>query len=398
MNVRINSSMPDNTIANITVLFSLSMSIRKWQAMGIFEKEMIIFSHYLKQGLAKEVSLFTYDKDDIELIDRAMQEGTIPNGFRVILAPAFVRNKLGAILYSIIGPLWHRQHFSVTGAVYSHQASGAWTGLISKFFYRRHFVYRYGHSLWRRHLDRRQIHRLALSWPLDRILSRFADYSLVCTKRDFDYAGQRSNSMVCPNFIDEATLPTTVNNSWVERENRAVFVGRLVSFKNLFALIEACARKNMPLDIIGGGPLEAQLRNFALGLGADCTFLGVLDNQDIQARLPTYSIFFLVSTYEGMPKSLLEGLACGCLCIVSPHYGCTEIVQDDVNGLVCRGYEVDDICDAIDRAKTARSASLTTQAKQDITQHYSLNRVIEIHRLAYAAASGVMRHSMSEQS
>lgn len=295
MNVDIRPSVERSSMADVTVLFSLSMSIRRWQAMGIFEKEMIIFSQYLSHGLAKQVSLFTYHRGDVELIEQAKKDGLVLAGVRVIKAPTFTNNKLGAVVYSLLGPLLHRHHFSTTNAVISHQSSGAWTGLICKILYGRHFVYRYGHSLWRRHLDRRQFHRLLLSWPLDRILTLFASYSLVCTQRDFDYAGQRSNSMVCPNFIDQSLLPTSIKVPWFERESRAVFVGRLVSFKNLFALIEACARNNLPLDIIGGGPLQEELRLHAEDLGADCRFLGVLKNHHIQQRLPRYSLFQFAS-------------------------------------------------------------------------------------------------------
>jgi len=383
MNIGMENRVAGETMLDVTLLFSLSMSIHKWQVMGIFEKEMIIFSQYLQRGLAKQVSLFTYDTRDEELIRIAIKSRVIPPGFKVIRAPKFARNKLGAIIYSLIGPIWHRRHFSITRAVYSHQSSGAWTGLICKILYGRHFVYRYGHSLWRRHLDRHQFHRLILSWPLDRILSRFADYSLVCTERDYEYAGRQPNSSVCPNFIDVSTLPETVSKPWLQRKQRAVFVGRLVSFKNLFALIEACARKKLPLDIIGGGPLDGELREFARQLNSDCRFLGVLENREIRTRLPSYALFFLVSTYEGMPKSLLEGLASGCLCLVSPHYGCTEIVQDNINGVVCSGYSVDDICEAIDKALSDQTTNLTDQAQRDIDRHYSLSRVIEIHRNAY---------------
>lgn len=94
-----------------------------------------------------------------------------------------------------------------------------------------------------------------------------------------------------------------------------------------------------------------------------------------------------------MPKSLLEGLASGCLCIVSPHYGCTEIVKDRINGVVCHGYQADDICEAIERAKHAPSAELPLRAQRDISLHYSLARVTEIHRKAYSAARVLIEHS-----
>jgi len=370
-------------IERITILFSLSMSIKKWQAMGIFEKEMVIFSEYLRHGVAKKVSLFTYDSDDVVLLDQAKENGLIDQCIDVIPAPRIARNKLGAIIYSLLGPLLQRQHFNMTTAVYSHQSSGAWTGLISKFIYGHRFVYRYGHSLWRRHLDRRQYHRLMLSWPLDQLLTRCSDYALVSTKRDQIASGRVQGISVCPNFIDTGRLPIVTHRQWLNRESRAVYVGRLVHFKNLHNLIEACAHKNLPLDIYGSGPLEQSLKEHARALGGDCQFKGLVNNITVRQALPRYRFFFLVSTYEGMPKSLLEGMASGCLCVVSPHYGCTEIIDHAYNGLVCDNYSVGAISQAIDLARGSDGFAFAAQGQQDVLTRYSLDYVVSVHRAAY---------------
>ena len=370
-------------IGNITIIFSLSMSIKKWQTMGIFEKEMIIFSGYLRRGVAKTVTLFTYDSNDAELLKQAKKRGLVDQNISIVVAPKFAQYKAGAILYSLIAPILQRQHFTRTNAVYSHQSSGAWTGLIVKFLYGKRFVYRYGHSLWRRHLDRKQYHRLILSWPLDRLLTRYSDHALVSTKRDYSTAGRQNGITVCPNFIDTQYLQTLTSSHWAQRQNRAIYIGRLMPFKNLFNLIEACAAANLPLDIYGTGPLEQELKDFAKTKGGDCQFMGVVNNTEVRKALLDYQIFFLVSTYEGMPKSLLEGLASGCLCIVSPHYGCTEIITDKYNGLVCDDYSVQSIINTIGFARESNAFSIAAQGQQEILTRYSLDSVIDIHKAAY---------------
>lgn len=374
-------------IAHITIIFSLSMSVKKWQKMGIFEKEMLLFSKYIERGVTKQVSLFTYDSSDVELINQAISQGKVNPAIKVIKAPAFAANKFGAIVYSLIGPIIQRRHFRSSATVITHQGSGAWAGLVCKLLFSNRFVYRYGHSLWRRHLDRRQYHRLLFSWPVDKILNASADYSLICTKQDFIAAGQRQNSALCPNFIDTTEIPLIDDKSdfqrqWNGRKERAIYVGRLVSFKNLFNLIEACANSDLPLDIYGGGPLENELKQFAKNLGSDCVFKGVTDNNTIRKELTNYKYYFLVSTYEGMPKSLLEGMVSGCLCIVSPHYGCTEVIEHKNNGIVSADYSMPAITDAISFAKNNDCFELIQRARLDVEELYSLNKVIDLHRVA----------------
>ena len=366
----------------VLVIFSLGMSLTRWKEMGLLQKEKIIFSQYLKSNLASHVILFTYDSNDLGLLDEEQQRGNFLSSIEVIPAPKWAKNTIGKIIYSLIAPLLKREYFKSAHVLINIQTSGAWTGLIAQLLLRKRFVYRYGHSLWRRHLDRKQFCRFLLSWTVDRLLTRTASYSLVCTDRDYRYANKATNINVCPNFIDTANIERQLESVWELRLERGVFVGRLMPFKNLLNLISACAVCNLPLDIIGDGALREQLIEHAKKVGADCRFLGLIPNEEIRIKLLEYKYFFLVSRHEGMPKALLEGMISSCVCIVSPHYGCTEIIDDKKNGLIATGYTTDAIVMTINKARSINKFRLASAAHEKVITNYSLNNVLSIHSKA----------------
>ena len=366
----------------VLIIFSLGMSLTRWKQMGIFEKEMVMFSSYISKDIADRILLFTYDNADLELLAKAQLEGKISPLIQLIPAPKWVENKLGTILYSMIAPLLKKHYFLTANTLINTQTSGAWTGLIAQYLLKKRFVYRYGHSLWRRHLDRKQYTRLVFSWILDRLLTRFSNYSLVCTNQDYLYANKAKNIHVCPNFIDTKYIVKQPRLQWDLRQERGVFVGRLKPVKNLYNLISACAACNLPIDVIGDGELREELKNHAEKVGADCRFLGVLSNEKIRTVLPTYKFFFLVSDYESMPKALLEGMISGCTCIVSPHYGCAEIIDNETNGLIADGFTKDAIAATINKAKQLDRFNLGCAALEKVISKYSLTYVLSVHRKA----------------
>ncbi len=364
----------------IVVLFSLGMSAIRWQEMGIFEKEKILSEAYLKHGLASRVVWLSYHPGDPEFVARLQAEGKLEAAIEVLPAPSWGTHKLGRVIYSLTAPWYHRKALRQATAIINNQTSGCWTGLIARALLGSRFVYRYGHSLWRRHLDRGQYGRLALSWPMDRLALAVADHTLVCTRSDAHHARSAKTLSLCPNFIDtdSLALPPPIQT----RQERGIYVGRLMPFKNLFNLISACAAEKLPLDIYGDGPLATELQLHAQALQADVRFFGVRTNSEVRRQMLQCRYHFLVSNYEAMPKALLEGMAAGCVCLVSPNYGCAEIIDDGENGLVASGFELEDLRRLIRRARTFDTQRLSDGALAKVVKQYSLNRVVELHRFA----------------
>jgi glycosyltransferase involved in cell wall biosynthesis len=98
-----------------------------------------------------------------------------------------------------------------------------------------------------------------------------------------------------------------------------VFCGRLVPNKGLFLLLEAVKilKKNHPqmvLAVIGKGPLEASLKQYACEhqIDAQIQWCGWLPSSDALAQVYRQSkVLVCPSFHEGGPRVTLEALACG---------------------------------------------------------------------------------------
>lgn len=111
-------------------------------------------------------------------------------------------------------------------------------------------------------------------------------------------------------------------------------VGRLEAVKNHQLLIEAVGQvESAHCLIVGSGPLEVQLKKFAVQQGV-CDrvhFLGKRD--DIYSLMQAANAFIMSSDYEGLPITILEALESR-LPVISTNVGAISEVVNQENGLL----------------------------------------------------------------
>jgi glycosyltransferase involved in cell wall biosynthesis len=124
-----------------------------------------------------------------------------------------------------------------------------------------------------------------------------------------------------------------------------LFVGRLLSNKNVDVLLEALAllrqRDRRPRAVIvGDGPERSTLEalSASLGLQDQVRFAGAVDTLgDVYALMKSATVFALPSTREGFGITVLEALACGAVVVTSDHPDnqARLLVDHQVDGWVC---------------------------------------------------------------
>ena len=124
----------------------------------------------------------------------------------------------------------------------------------------------------------------------------------------------------------------------VEREFDVVSLSRLVNWKRIDVLIEACAIANLKLAIAGEGPEELRLRNLATQTNGNITFLGHLDSESATQLLRKSNIFVLISDYEGLSFALIEAMMLGKKILVSDTPGNAAVITNNVEGFVTSNY------------------------------------------------------------
>jgi glycosyltransferase involved in cell wall biosynthesis len=119
---------------------------------------------------------------------------------------------------------------------------------------------------------------------------------------------------------------------------RFVFMGRLVDWKRVDLLLEACALLRghaFSLDVLGDGPLRAALeaQTKALELSERVTFHGMLPQQRCSELLADSDALVLPSLRECGGAVVLEAMACG-LPVVATNWGGPADYLDTQTGIL----------------------------------------------------------------
>lgn len=175
-----------------------------------------------------------------------------------------------------------------------------------------------------------------------------------------------------------------------------LFVGRLVYYKGVDVLVEAMASVDADLVIIGGGPLEARLREriSALGIAERTLMLPSLPRDELAAWFAAADVFCLpsVARSEAFGLVQLEAHAAGTP-VVSTRLttGVPFVNQDGVTGLTVAPGDIAGLADALrtlvdDGALRER---LGRQARERARSDFTVDRMVAQTLAVYDEAMGV---------
>lgn len=131
-----------------------------------------------------------------------------------------------------------------------------------------------------------------------------------------------------------------------------ICVARLSPVKRIDVLLESLAllaksRTDWTCTIIGGGPLEKELKETAqaLGLSRCVRFTGHIEH--VHSYMETADLAVLSSDKEGLPLSLIEAMVCGLPCVVTDVGGNREIVKHGATGIIVEAGSPKQLADGI---------------------------------------------------
>lgn len=184
---------------------------------------------------------------------------------------------------------------------------------------------------------------------------------------------------------------------------RLLYVGRLDRSKGVLdlpAIDRILSRSGIAVEwtIIGPGPAAAEVTAL-WGNAPHVTYQGRRSLSQVSEEYFKHDILVLPSRAEGLPVVLLEGMARGCVPVVSDlPSGIPEIVENGVTGFrVCPG-DVDGFATAIASLDADRSAlrSMSDEAAARIeSSHNIMDRAPQYQRAITAATELTPRWSQS---
>lgn len=143
-----------------------------------------------------------------------------------------------------------------------------------------------------------------------------------------------------------------------ENERIILSAGRLVPWKGFEALMEVVSTlpNGYTLAIAGAGPDEEKLQKKALDLSVSnrVRFLGQIPKEQMSLWLSASDVFVLNTKYEGLSHMILEAFSADIPVVTTPVGGNTELVVNEITGLLVAPDAVPQFSSAITKIVTDR--------------------------------------------
>lgn len=376
---------------NLVVFFTRGISLSKLYSSKLIYREFLIYQRLLDDRVFDSITFITYGKYCAHLYDTLLEEGLIHPSFEFKYYPSwFPRfSFISSFLYSILAPFLHHASLRKSSFIKTNQISGAIPALLSSFIYQKPLFVRSGYLL-SRITSKQYKHnplRILFSYTLEYISLLSASISSVSNPYDQSYIKRnyilpsRKIPILLPNYVDTSLFHPTA--SVYNRRHRVITVSRLSPEKNLLNLIQACHNLDIGLDIIGDGEQKYLIQNLITDQRLDVTILPPVPNTQLPSILNEYKYFALVSLWEGLPKSLIEALACGNICIGTKTTGITELITDSLTGFLSFGFDSSSISMAFNNSFSSDLDSISKNASNFIHSNYSLDHISKLESSFY---------------
>ena len=164
------------------------------------------------------------------------------------------------------------------------------------------------------------------------------------------------------------------------RKFRFLLIARMLRDKGVGEYVEAARliRARWPmaeccllgfLDVMNPAAISRAQMQAWVGEG-DVNYLGVSD--DVRTEIALADCIVLPSYREGTPRTLLEAAAMGRPIITTDAVGCREVVDDGVNGYLCKVRDAGDLA-----AKMEQMLSLSPEQRSEMVQRGRAKMVAE---------------------
>jgi glycosyltransferase involved in cell wall biosynthesis len=151
---------------------------------------------------------------------------------------------------------------------------------------------------------------------------------------------------------------------------RLLYVGRISKEKDLDVLAQAYRRLRdeglaIQLYLVGDGPYLQALNSTLL---PDAVFTGYLRGKELATAYASADVFVFPSTTDTFGNAVIEAQASGIPVIVSDTGGPKELVESNVNGVITKSHDVEDLVRAIRELVTNpnKRHHMSCQARQAV--------------------------------
>ena len=183
-------------------------------------------------------------------------------------------------------------------------------------------------------------------------------------------------------------IPASIEDRGNQEIIHIISIGRLVKQKGVQHAIHALAglernqRDKTHLNIVGDGPYLSNLKTLCqeLELEDNVTFHGRLTGQTLVDMYQKCSVHLMPTTsHEGLPLTILEGMAYGLATIASKIGGIPTAISDRHDGILISPGNVKDLTSELTELikNDEYRANTGSAARKVAEQHYSMQKMVD---------------------
>jgi len=204
------------------------------------------------------------------------------------------------------------------------------------------------------------------------------------SKSDLLRAGCRRPICVIPNGI--ALADYLLDKKTARIRHQAVFVGRLVFYKNLDVIFHALEKvirrvRDAQLIIVGDGEMRCNWQRLVhqLGLSQHVEFRGRVPHEVKVGLLRESAFLVLPSMVEGFGIVVLEAFACGRPVIASSIGALKELITEGVDGYLINPSSVEEWTDRMIRlfADPQLASEMGEKGRRKLIVNYSMKHILK---------------------
>jgi len=212
---------------------------------------------------------------------------------------------------------------------------------------------------------------------------KWADAITVISKEAFDhYTNLGYNVFQVPNAIDTLSLETNVDKRY---SKQIIFAGRLSHEKGIDSLISILKKltDDIHLIILGTGPEEEKINDLVKNHN-NIHFFGYQNKSQTISLIRGSDILIQPSLHEGISSTILEAMACKTAIIASDVGGNSELIENNVNGIIIKPHNIDSFVEHINNLfHNKKLRKLLVDNALKTVEEYNWNKVGSLYLNVY---------------
>jgi glycosyltransferase involved in cell wall biosynthesis len=210
--------------------------------------------------------------------------------------------------------------------------------------------------------------------------------------------GKYPRMFVFPEFVPISTIAAAANPAENPRARYIYFLGHPFDRKGVDLLLKAfqeiaAKHPDVSLNIVGHCPDLTPYQKLANN-SSRVTFRPGVFHKEAMELMENCTVFCLPSRLEGVPRVIMEAMACKRPVVASRIHGIPTLIEHGKTGLLFESEDVDGLAAQLDRVLSDRdfARQLGSSAHRFIIDRFSEKRYVEFFRNMAAAVTSRVGH------